>query len=229
MPNRWHCLSNRHTPDDHINFMSVKFYCFCGKKLKAAAEHSGRRGQCTSCGRAVVIPSVSETSPPTPPSTPIEAPWYFARNGQMFGPLAPHDLRELVAARRLLPNDWVLSPGASQWIAAQDIGELFPEQPLRPIAVESPSPSTEEATILGVQFDSRRHVLAEAQVVPDASRCVQCGICSYNCPMGIDVRAHAWRGRPIHDSRCLTCSECVNRCPRGVLQFERLSLFGVET
>jgi heterodisulfide reductase subunit C len=72
---------------------------------------------------------------------------------------------------------------------------------------------------------SRHQALSEAQVVPDASRCVQCGICSYNCPIGIDVRAHAWRGRPIHDSHCLTCSECVNRCPRGVLAFERIALF----
>ena len=73
-------------------------------------------------------------------------------------------------------------------------------------------------------FASRLQVLSEGQVVPDAGRCVQCGCCSYNCPIGIDVRAHAWRGLPIHDSHCLTCGECVKRCPRGVLSFEPLSL-----
>lgn len=78
-------------------------------------------------------------------------------------------------------------------------------------------------------FGSRRALLAEAQVVPDANRCVQCGICSHNCPMNIDVRAHAWRGLPIHDSHCLVCSECVKRCPRGVLQFERLAALSFET
>ncbi|MBO9368605.1 MAG: 4Fe-4S dicluster domain-containing protein [Chloroflexi bacterium] len=71
----------------------------------------------------------------------------------------------------------------------------------------------------------RRTVLVAGQVVPDAARCVQCGICSFNCPMGIDVRAHAWRGEPVVNSRCLTCGECVARCPRGVLRFERLSIF----
>lgn len=75
------------------------------------------------------------------------------------------------------------------------------------------------------RFASRHQALAEAQVVPDPARCVQCGICSYNCPAGIDVRAHAWRGRPVFDSHCITCSECVQRCPRGVLRFERLPLF----
>jgi heterodisulfide reductase subunit C len=73
-------------------------------------------------------------------------------------------------------------------------------------------------------FFSRHQVLAESQVVPEASRCVQCGICSYNCPIAIDVRAHAWRGHPINSSYCLTCGECVKRCPRGVLAFERIPL-----
>jgi ferredoxin len=79
---------------------------------------------------------------------------------------------------------------------------------------------------MGHEFVSRQEVLTEGQVVPEPSRCVQCGICSYNCPIGIDVRAHAWRGRAVNSSYCLTCGECVKRCPRGVLSFERISLFG---
>lgn len=74
--------------------------------------------------------------------------------------------------------------------------------------------------------DQNRHtILSEGQVVPEPARCVQCGICSYNCPINIDVRAHAWRGLPVHDSHCLTCGQCVQRCPRGVLRFERITLF----
>src|SRR5262245_41810625 len=75
------------------------------------------------------------------------------------------------------------------------------------------------------EFDSRHEALSEAQVVPEPDNCVQCGCCTYNCPMGIDVRAHAWRGLPVRDSHCLTCKECVKRCPRGVLRFERIPLF----
>ncbi len=74
----------------------------------------------------------------------------------------------------------------------------------------------------------RRKVLAVGQVVPDPDRCVQCGICSYNCPVGIDVRAHAWRGEPVVHSHCLTCGECVARCPRGVLRFAANDLFREE-
>ena len=65
----------------------------------------------------------------------------------------------------------------------------------------------------------RRRALSQARVVPEAMRCVQCGICSFNCPMGIDVRAYAWREEPVDDSQCLACGECVARCPRGVLYF----------
>ena len=72
---------------------------------------------------------------------------------------------------------------------------------------------------------SRHEILATGHVVPEASRCVQCGICSFNCPIGIDVRRLVWLGQEVEDSYCLTCGECVQRCPRGVLRFERTRLF----
>ena len=71
---------------------------------------------------------------------------------------------------------------------------------------------------------TRRQALAGGYVVPETARCVQCGICSYNCPINIDVRRHAWEGKPVIDAHCLTCGECVLRCPRGVLRFERTAL-----
>lgn len=71
----------------------------------------------------------------------------------------------------------------------------------------------------------RRTSMIKGQVTPDPTRCVQCGICSYNCPVSIDVRRHAWEGQPVVHSQCLTCGECVKRCPRGVLKFELTNLF----
>lgn len=58
------------------------------------------------------------------------------------------------------------------------------------------------------------------RVVPDASRCVQCGVCGYNCPVGIQVRDYAHRGLPVEDPRCITCGNCINVCPRGTLRWE---------
>ncbi len=78
------------------------------------------------------------------------------------------------------------------------------------------------------KVDRAEHaVLAEAWVVPEPTRCVQCGICSFSCPMGIDVRRYVWRGEPVKDSRCLTCGECVRRCPRKLLRFEPIVLPGI--
>ena len=31
---------------------------------------------------------------------------------------------------------------------------------------------------------------------------MQCGVCSFNCPMGIDVRRHVWANEPVADARC---------------------------
>lgn len=74
--------------------------------------------------------------------------------------------------------------------------------------------------------DVTRHtVMYSGQVVSDSSRCVQCGICSESCPIGIDVRAHVWRDEAVNSSECLTCGQCVARCPRGVLSFAQTDLF----
>ena len=67
---------------------------------------------------------------------------------------------------------------------------------------------------------SRRQALSGSRVVPEAVRCIQCGICSYNCPVDIDVRQFAWRGQPVTDHRCILCGECVARCPRGTLRMQ---------
>jgi NAD-dependent dihydropyrimidine dehydrogenase PreA subunit len=75
------------------------------------------------------------------------------------------------------------------------------------------------------QEKSHRQALREGWVIPDPARCVQCGLCSYSCPIEIDVRRHAWLGQPVKDSHCLTCGECVARCPRGVLRFGKTDLF----
>ncbi len=56
-------------------------------------------------------------------------------------------------------------------------------------------------------------------VTPDATRCVQCGVCGYNCPVGIPVRDYARQGHVVNDPRCMQCGQCVALCPRGTLRW----------
>jgi len=154
----------------------------------------------------------------------------------------------LAASGQLLPTDQVQRVGSTKWVTATQVKHLFttdraaPKAPTAakpakpaPAAPKPAVPPAEKAaptvpcvaeTVQSLEPRVSRHrVLSEAVVVPDAGRCVQCGCCTFNCPIGIDVRAHAWRGLLIEDSHCLTCSECVRRCPRGVLSFEALPFF----
>jgi ferredoxin len=57
------------------------------------------------------------------------------------------------------------------------------------------------------------------QVTADASRCVQCGICGHNCPVGISVRDYARRGENVTESSCIACGACIEKCPRGTLKW----------
>ena len=58
-------------------------------------------------------------------------------------------------------------------------------------------------------------------IVADTKRCIQCGTCAHDCPLGIDVRAFAWRGRPIVNRGCYSCGQCIERCEHHALHFER--------
>jgi NADPH-dependent 2,4-dienoyl-CoA reductase/sulfur reductase-like enzyme/ferredoxin len=60
---------------------------------------------------------------------------------------------------------------------------------------------------------------AEARVHSDAARCVQCGVCGYNCPVGILVRDYARHGQVVTDPSCIQCGQCINVCPRGTLRW----------
>lgn len=63
-------------------------------------------------------------------------------------------------------------------------------------------------------------MLPAGRVAANGTRCVQCGICGYNCPVGIPVRDYARRGRDVTDPTCIACGQCIEVCPRGTLRWE---------
>lgn len=68
--------------------------------------------------------------------------------------------------------------------------------------------------------DDAETAVFNGRVAADKSRCIQCGVCGYNCPMGIPVRDYARQGLTVTDNRCISCGQCINVCPRGTLRWE---------
>lgn len=62
--------------------------------------------------------------------------------------------------------------------------------------------------------------MIHGRVAADSARCVQCGICGYNCPVGIQVRDYARQGKVVDDPRCVQCGLCIAVCPRGTLRWD---------
>lgn len=54
------------------------------------------------------------------------------------------------------------------------------------------------------------------QVSFERDKCVDCKICSKNCPIGIDVLSHKKEGK-VTDVDCLKCNVCVEKCPKKSL------------
>lgn len=69
--------------------------------------------------------------------------------------------------------------------------------------------------------DARTVVAPDSVVTPDPIRCVQCGVCGYNCPVGIPVRDYACRGKIVDHPECVQCGQCIEACPRGTLRWSK--------
>ena len=53
--------------------------------------------------------------------------WYFARQGQQFGPVSSGQLREMARTRQVLPTDLIWKQGMGSWVPAGSLPDLFPQ------------------------------------------------------------------------------------------------------
>lgn len=65
-------------------------------------------------------------------------PWYYARNGQRFGPVEETELQRLAGSGQLGPADLTWKPGMPSWTRAGEVPELAPL--FRPAAAPAPPP-----------------------------------------------------------------------------------------
>ena len=52
----------------------------------------------------------------------------------------------------------------------------------------------------------------------DEEKCVDCKLCTKNCPMSLDVMGMVHR-RDMENSECILCGTCVGICPKDVLRY----------
>jgi polyferredoxin len=52
----------------------------------------------------------------------------------------------------------------------------------------------------------------------ERANCIECGRCSEQCPMSINVQTMVARER-MEDRDCILCGNCVDTCPRSVIRY----------
>ena len=101
-----------------------------------------------------------------------EVQWYYARNNEQFGPVSANELRQLVDAGRLSPDDLLWREGMDAWSTAINLRGLFTAEPGKPAS--SPALGNTEQPLLVRQqpavpaagnLDSLRRTLRLTQII----------------------------------------------------------------
>ena len=61
--------------------------------------------------------------------------------------------------------------------------------------------------------------VAGQKIVTDNTKCLQCNQCNSVCPMSIDIKTMAQKGKPVTTLRCVGCGHCVDACPSRNLSY----------
>jgi ferredoxin-type protein NapH len=56
------------------------------------------------------------------------------------------------------------------------------------------------------------------QLVANKEKCVNCKVCSKNCPMSIDVNTMVQQEN-MENPECILCGSCIEHCPRKVIEY----------
>ncbi|MFA5267211.1 MAG: 4Fe-4S dicluster domain-containing protein [Methanoregula sp.] len=56
------------------------------------------------------------------------------------------------------------------------------------------------------------------QLSADSSRCIDCRMCSRECPMGLDVNGMVRNG-DMENADCIHCASCADICPQGAITY----------
>jgi hypothetical protein len=83
--------------------------------------------------------------------------WYYARNGQRFGPVTDEQLKELATSGQILPVDSIWKEGMDKWAPASNLKGLFPDA--APNMPPPPPPSAPVPPPIGGPLDTKNRLL----------------------------------------------------------------------
>jgi len=192
----------------------VRLSCpHCGAVVQVAAPPGSPDVVCPTCAGAVALPGVG----------PAERGYYYARQGEQFGPLSLVQLQHLVAQGQVLSSDWIWGPGAPEGTEAAAIPGLFPPAgPARPMAApdltdsedifdEPPDPGADDSqgplSAKGMHACPGRSItLGDLQIVKKLGAGGMGAVYlahqrSQDRPVALKVLARRWAARPAYLKR----------------------------
>ena len=57
------------------------------------------------------------------------------------------------------------------------------------------------------------------RITGDAQKCNDCGVCTRNCPMDIQIPRYIKNGQRVLSSECIFCQNCIAVCPNQALTY----------
>lgn len=75
------------------------------------------------------------------------------------------------------------------------------------------------AALLNIaQFMGKLFAFPRAKIRRNLERCIDCGVCSLNCPMNLDILCEEY----VESPDCIHCHRCAEKCPKpGTISQER--------
>lgn len=65
----------------------------------------------------------------------------------------------------------------------------------------------------------RKLKFPQLQLKADKGKCIQCHLCTKNCPMSLEVEEMIEKKR-VYDKECIKCLNCIDICPKNVIKLE---------
>lgn len=70
--------------------------------------------------------------------------------------------------------------------------------------------------VIGTKLSTALHI-PSLHLKSNSSNCVNCNLCTRNCPMSLEVSSMA-KANTMSHSECILCGECADSCPKKVIK-----------